>query len=67
MNFDWIDDGRSLRLSHGIANLSVLSLEPLPVTARQWFDRLCGIGPEGFTEAALRILPPGASTNPPCS
>jgi WD40 repeat protein len=67
LNLDWIDDGRSLRLSHGFSNLSVLSLEPLPVTARQWFDRLCGIGPERFTEAALRILPPGASTDPPCS
>jgi WD40 repeat protein len=62
-----IDDGRSLQPTEGRSSLSALSLKPLPVTARQWFDRLCAIGPRGFTQAELRILPPDASTGPPCS
>ncbi len=60
------DDGRSLRLHAGFSELSVLTLEPLPVTARQWFDRLCAIGPGGFTGTELQALPPGANTDPPC-
>jgi WD40 repeat protein len=60
------DDGRSLRLHAGFSELSVLTLEPLPVTARQWFDRLCAIGPGGFAGTELQALPPGANTDPPC-
>jgi hypothetical protein len=39
---------------------------PLPLTAQQWFDRLCQLSDRPFTDAERAQLPAGASADPPC-
>jgi WD40 repeat protein len=38
----------------------------LPLTAQAWHDKLCAAANRPFTDAELRLLPPGADRDPPC-
>jgi hypothetical protein len=56
-------DGSALHLTGSRGQLP----EMLPLTAPAWHDKLCSVLDRPFSEAELRILPPGTDTRPPCS
>jgi len=56
-------DGRQLPVTASRGGVPFL----MPLTARQWADRLCGLTDQPFTEAERALLPPGVAFDHPCT
>ncbi|MEG9519291.1 trypsin-like peptidase domain-containing protein [Saccharopolyspora indica] len=59
-------DGATLEGDSFVIKPGPRQQKPVPLDPEEWFAHLCELSGRKFTDQELSMLPPGASTDPPC-